>query len=221
MASRFVEFVTRGIEELRRGLVEVRRVASAASAAARDAARQARVVREQAKAAADESRRQGQKPAPTGGLSQLQDRADRQRGRDLDKAAQAAVTKALGVARRAASFGSGLANLVTSEDEGGLKGLQFGLHTAASLPIPIVRDVAAIMSQVVSVVEAREARQRAALEKFTEERIARAIATADSSRRYEEDPRFRAEEDARAQAIYIARRDASWEPRSGASLEGF
>lgn len=221
MASRFVEFVTRGIEELRRGLADARRAVGAAAAAARDAGRQVREVREQAKAAGEETKRQGQRPAPAGGLAQLQDRADRQRGRDLDKAAQSAVTKALSVARRAASLGSGIASVATAEDPTGTKGLQLGLHTLASLPIPIVKDVAAVMSQVLAVIDARDQRLRASLEKLAEEKIARAIATSDSARRYEEDPRFRAAEEDRARSLYIAKRDAGWEPRSGAALEGF
>lgn len=215
----FAEFVRRAIDRLERGLGLARQTADAAASQLRDVARQAREAREQAKAAAAQASRQGAK-APAG-LSQLQERANALRGENLDRAATAAVNRALSVARRAANLGSGLATLATSDDQAGTKGLQLGLHALASAPIPIVKDVAAIASQLVSYFEAQQRRRDADITRLVQERVDLAIARSDSSRRYEEDPRFRQEEDERARQLYIARRDGGWEPRSAAALEGW
>lgn len=214
----FAEFVRRAIDRLERGLGLARQTADTAASQLRDVARQAREAREQAKAAAQASRQGAKAPA---GLSQLQERANALRGENLDRAATSAVNRALSVARRAANLGSGLATLATSDDQTGTKGLQLGLHALASAPIPIVKDVAAVVSQVVAYFDAQQRRRDADLARLVQERIDLAIARSDSSRRYEEDPRFRQEEDERARQVYIARRDGGWEPRSAAALEGW
>ncbi len=138
----------------------------------------------------------------------------------IDKAAQSAVSRALNVGHRLGNFGSGVATLLTQDDPTGTKSLQLGLHTLAASGVPIASQLAAVVSQVVSIIDAQEEKRIERIRRETAEAIDRRLAEADTEKRYREDVQFKARLDREAQNAYASQVAHGWQPRGSRLNDG-
>lgn len=139
----------------------------------------------------------------------------------VDAAAAAAVTKALGFGARLAHLGGGVVNVLTQDaDPNKSKNLQLGLHALAATQIPIASQVASILSQVVSLLDAQEEKIATRLEKQFQEQVQQHLAAANTTKRFQDDPQFRSRIEQQAQSRYLSDVAGGWEPRASRLLDG-
>lgn len=142
-----------------------------------------------------------------------------------DRAASAQVGKLLRGFHRLGSFAGGLAAVVTQENTT-TKGLQIGLHgLEAFAPLlgpagPVVAAVAGIVSQALSVLDARAEKRIQAAERSLRETIEAHLAEAVSATRFEKDPGYAAKLRREASFLYVQQRGTGWEPRGARLLHG-
>lgn len=143
-----------------------------------------------------------------------------QRGVDaLDDGAGRGIARIGRRIDRLGMLGGGLAAVITSDDPTGLKGLQLALHGLhAAAPGSTIGIIAAVASQVLSVLEAQIAKDLAQAAELLNAEIENRLAEADTSKRYQDDPNFRAAEQRRARALYVHDAALGLEPRSSSLL---
>jgi hypothetical protein len=138
----------------------------------------------------------------------------------IDKSVASALQKTLGFGARLGHLGGGLVNVLTQDDPRGTKGMQLALHAAAASNIPVVSQTAAILSQVVALMDAQDEKRFARLEKEFQERIKQNLEAADQTKKFQNDPLYRAFIEQQAQSRYLSNVAGGWEPRSSRLLDG-
>jgi BMFP domain-containing protein YqiC len=138
----------------------------------------------------------------------------------IDKAVASQVAKAIGLARKLGGVVATGIDLATNPDTTSTNGLQVGAKAVAASGIPGVSQVAAIVSQVIAIVEAREEKVRERLERELREQINQRLAEADTAKRYQEDVQFQRQINAEARETYLGKVASGWHPRTSRLNDG-